>query len=189
MTNVNPLRPNDSQHSKNIKKFIWKKTGSSSYEGQDVVIVEGRNPDKEFKWEKIVMYIGIDDYKIYRIERGGGLYIYKKHKSGKLHLSYYKSEWKFGKQYIPEHLLGTAAESLVYKYEAYILNVETDKKKIKVNDYGDGIDMGKLNLPYHPKFWKELNTPPDTKFYKRIKSDLEALFGVPLEKQYQLVNK
>ncbi|MGY6647351.1 carboxypeptidase-like regulatory domain-containing protein [Wenyingzhuangia sp. IMCC45574] len=187
MSEVNPIRPGTSFHKRNLKKFNWKKIGSSSYEGEDVVILEGSNPDK--KWEKMTIYVGIDDYKIFRIERGSALYIYKKHKDGQMYLSYYKNEWGFPKDKMPPHIIRTIGESLHYKAEAFVLNIITDKKKTKIRDYGLGLDMGSLNLPYHPEFWKELNTPPDTKFYKKNKSELEGLFGVPLEKQYQLMNK
>ncbi|NIJ45267.1 hypothetical protein FHR24_001706 [Wenyingzhuangia heitensis] len=187
MHEVNPFTPSDSEHARNLKKFTWKKTGDSSYEGEDVLILEGQNPDK--KWEKITVYIGLDSYKVYRIERGRTLYIYKKHKSGKVHLSYFKNEWGFPKHMIPRELHGTAAETLHYRMEAFVLNVETDRKKTNIVDYGFDKDMGSLDLPYHPEFWKSLNTPPDTKFYLKNKEEIEGLFGVPLETQYQLSNQ
>ncbi|MGY6647353.1 carboxypeptidase-like regulatory domain-containing protein [Wenyingzhuangia sp. IMCC45574] len=186
---LNPLIPtNSEEHSRNIKKFNWKKVGSSSYEGEDVVILEGSNPNK--KWEKITLYVGIDNYQVFRIERGKGLYIFKKHIDGNVYLSYYKSDWRFPKWNIPAHLHGTPAETLEYKSEAFVLDIETeDKKKMRIKDYGAELDMAAMNLPYHPEFWKELNTPPDTKFYKKLKKELEGLYGVPLETQYQLINK
>ncbi|WP_010135914.1 carboxypeptidase-like regulatory domain-containing protein [Ochrovirga pacifica] len=187
MSEVNPIRPGDSFHKRNLKKFEWKKTGSSSYEGEDVVILEGTNPEKS--WEKMTFYVGIDNYKIYRIERGDALYIYKKHKDGKMYLSYYCNQWGFPKDKMPSNIIGTVGETLHYKAEAFVLNVITDKKKTKIKDYGLGLDMGSLDLPYHPEFWQKLNMPPDTKFYKKHKEELEGLFGVPLEKQYQLMNK
>ncbi|WP_010136417.1 carboxypeptidase-like regulatory domain-containing protein [Ochrovirga pacifica] len=187
LNDTNPLTPNDSEHARNLRKFAWKKTGSSSYEGEDVVILEGKNPDID--WEKIILYVGIDKYQIFRIERGRSLFIYKKHNNGKVYLSYYKNQWRFPKSHIPRNLWGTAAETLEYKSEAFVLNVITDKKKMKIKPYGVDIDMGSLDLPYHPEFWANLSLPPDTKFYKRIKSELEGLYGVPLEKQFELVNK
>ncbi|NIJ45268.1 hypothetical protein FHR24_001707 [Wenyingzhuangia heitensis] len=187
MCEVNLLRPGNSFHKRNLKKFDWVKTGSSSYEGEDVLILLGTNPKKT--WEKVTLYIGLDDYKIFKLESGNSLYIYKKHQNGKLYLSYYRNSWGFPKDNIPPEMLGTRAESLNYKAEAFVLNVTLDKKKTKVKDYGLGLDMGSLDLPYHPKFWKKLNTPPDTKFYKKNKTELEGLFNVPLEKQYQLSNK
>jgi hypothetical protein len=184
---VNPLRPIESQHRRNLKKFIWKKIGDSSYEDEDVLILEGQNPKK--KWEKIKMFIGMDSYKVYRIERGQALYIFKKHSNGKLYLSYHKNEWSFPKDKIPKHYLNTPAKDMHYRLEAFVYKIETDKKKIKVRDYGVDKDMGALDLPYHPEFWKNLVLPPETKFYKKIKSELEGIYGVPLETQYKLVNK
>ncbi|GAA4231273.1 hypothetical protein GCM10022291_03400 [Postechiella marina] len=184
---VNPLRPGNSQHSRNLKKFKWSKIGDSSYEGEDVVILEGKNPKKA--WEKMKFYIGIDSYKVYRIERGNSLYIYKKHKTGKMVLSYTKGEWRFPKDKIPKQYLGTPGETLEYKREGFVLNVETNKKKIKVKPFGVEKDMGSIELPYNPVFWQNLNMPPDTKFFKKIKKQLEGNYGVPLEKQFELVNK
>jgi len=187
MYNVNPIKPNNSMHKVNLKRFKWVKIGDSSYEDEDVIVVEGKHP--KLDWEKIKIYIGIDSYKIYKIERRAAIYIYKKHVSGKMVLSYYRTNWGFPRHAVPEHLLGTSAESLHYKVEAFVLDVETDKKKMKAYPYGDDMDMGILDLPYNPDFWKNLSVPPDTKFYTRIKNELEGLYGVSLEKQYQLVNK
>lgn len=187
MFHVNPLRPNDSQHARNLKKFTYKKTGDSSYEGEDVVIIEGRNP--KLDWEKMTFYIGVDTYKVYKIERGRSLYVYKKHRTGKMVLSYFKNEWSFPKHMIPKELQGTLAETLRYKTEAFIYSVETNKKNIRIVPFGVETDMGSLDLKYDANFWKNLSMPPDTKFYTRIKNELEGLFGVSLEKQYKLVNK
>ncbi|GAA4231269.1 hypothetical protein GCM10022291_03390 [Postechiella marina] len=186
LAQLNPFRPNDSQHSRNIKKFIWKKTGDSSYEGEDVVILEGKNP--KMKWESIKLYVGVDSYKVYRIERGKTLYIYKKHQSGKLVLSYYKHDWHLSKDRIDmayrKHIKETH-----FKAEAFVYKVITNKKQIRVSPYGINLDIGMDNLPYKKVFWDNLSAPPDTKFYKKIKDGLEGQFGVPLEKQYLLVNK
>lgn len=184
--NVNPLRPHESQHKRNLKKFIWKKTGESSFEGEDVLIIKGQNP--KIDWEKITLYIGVETYKVYRIERGTTLYVYKKHKSGKLVLSYFRNQWKLKKHMIPKEYLNTDVETSHFKTEAFVYNVETDKKKIRVVPFGEETDMGILELPYHGVFWKNLSMPPDTKFYKRIKNELEGLYGVSLEKQFQIVN-
>lgn len=186
MHEVNPLRPISSQHKRNLKKFNWVVDGETSYEGEEVLVLKGTNPKKD--WEKLVLYIGIDSYKIYRIERAKALYIYKKHQSGKLVLSYYKNDWNFPKWNIPKHLLGTQAETLRYQLEAFVYHVETDKKKMRIRAYGADKDMGNLELSYDPVFWKNLSLPPDTKFYKKIKSQLEGNYGVPLETQYNLVN-
>jgi hypothetical protein len=49
--------------------------------------------------------------------------------------------------------------------------------------------MGSLELPYDAAFWENLNTPPDTNFYKKLKKEQGEIFGVPLDVQYALVNK
>jgi hypothetical protein len=187
MNDVNPLRPNGSQHSRNLKKFLWNKIGESTYEGEDVLILEGKNPKK--KWETIVFYLGIDTYKIYRIERSKSIFVYKNHKSGKLVLNYFKNEWNFPKWNMPAEILGTDGETLNYKIEAFVYNIETDKKKMKFKSFGGEQDMGSLELPYDAAFWENLNTPPDTKFYKKLKKEQGEIFGVPLDVQYALVNK
>ncbi|SDX92566.1 CarboxypepD_reg-like domain-containing protein [Lutibacter oricola] len=184
MASGNPLRPSDKKP--NLKKYKWKKIGDSSYDGEDVVIVKG-TPEKG--WGFITFYIGLDNYGIYRIESGKSLYVYKKHKSGKLHLNYHSKEWGFGRSMIPKQYWNTEAEKMTYRLEAFVLNVETDKKKIKVRNYGGQTDMGSIDLEYHEDFWKNLSMPPDTKFFKRIKSELEGWYGVPLERQFELVNK
>jgi hypothetical protein len=184
MGSANPFRYSDKKP--NLKKYIWKKIGDTSYEGEDVVIISGKNKKGT---DPITFYIGLDDYKVFRIERNKALFLYKKHKSGKLHLSYYKNEWGFGKNMIPKQYWNTEAEKMSYRIEAFVLNVETLKSKIKVRDFGSDTDMGSLTLPYNSNFWKSLSMPPDTKFYKKIKSELENMYGVPLETQYELVNK
>ena len=63
------------------------------------------------------------------------------------------------------------------------------RKKIRVRDYGIELDMAAIDLPYDTNFWSNLSLPPDTKFYKKIKSDLEGLYGVKLETQFNIVNK
>ncbi|KAA5823736.1 carboxypeptidase-like regulatory domain-containing protein [Algibacter amylolyticus] len=184
MANGNPLRPSEKQP--NLKKFTWKKIGDSSYEGEDVLILEGTGKKQ---WNKIKLYIGIDTYSVYRIEKQKALYIYQKHQNGKLYLSYYANEWGFQRDMIPEQYWNTEAEKMSYRLEAFVYNIEIDKKKIRIKSFGDDTDMGSLDLPYHPQFWRNLSMPPDTKFYKKIKSELESNYGVSLEKQFELVNK
>ena len=181
---LNPFRPQYSKHKVKLKKFKWKKVGDSSYEGEDVIIVEGKQ-DRH----KIKLYIGIDTYKVYRIERGKALFIYKSFDEKRLVLSYFKDEWILQSQHIPSKFNNTDVANTQYKTEGFVYNVETNKKQIKVVPYGEDTDMGDIELPYHPIFWKNLRLPPDTKFYKKIKKGLESNYGVPLEKQYELVNK
>lgn len=183
MASGNPLSPSDKQP--NLKKYEWKKIGDSSYEGEDVVIVKGTGKNK---YDNITFYIGVENYAIYKIEMPKSLYLYKKHKSGKLYLNYYAREWGFGRDMIPKQYWDTEAEKMTYRLEAFVYNVETDKKKIKVRSFGGDKDMGSQELQYHPEFWENLSMPPDTKFFKKIKAELEGLYGVSLEKQYELSN-
>ena len=185
MASGNPLRP--SEKKPNLKKYNWKKIGDSSYDGEDVVIVKGTHNSN--KWDFITFFIGLDNYAIYRIERPKSLYLYKKHKSGKLHLNYYSREWGFGRDMIPEEYWNTEAEKMTYRLEAFVYDVETDKKKIRVRKYGGDTDMGSVDVPYNEQFWNTLSMPPDTKFYKKIKSELEGLYGVSLQNQFKLSNK
>lgn len=184
MATGKPLRPSDRKP--NFKKYKWEKIGDSSYEGEDVVIIKG-TPLKG--WGSITFYIGLDNYGVYKIENGNSLYLYEKHKSGKLHLNYYSKEWGFGRDMIPKQYWGTEAEKMTYRLEAFVYNVETDKKKIRVINYGGDTDMGSIDLEHHEDFWRKLSMPPDTKFFKRIKLELEGLYGVPLERQFELINK
>lgn len=185
MANGNPLRPSDKRP--NLKKFKWKKIGDTSYEGEDVVIIEGTSIKQ--KWTKIKYYIGLDTYSVFKIERGKALYLFKKHNNGKLYLSYYAHEWGFGRNMIPEEYWNTEAEKMSYRLEAFVQNIETNKKKIKVSAFGGETDMGSQELDYHPEFWNNYSMPPDTKFFKKIKKELESNYGVPLETQFKLVNK
>ena len=182
--NLNPFRPHSSQHKVNLKKFIWKRVGDSSYEGEDVIIVEGKKD-----WRKIKLFIGIDTYKVYRIERGKTLYIYKSFDEKRLVLSYYKNEWKLQAEHIPNRYKNTDVANTTYKTEGFVYKIESNKKRIDVNPFGEETDMGLIKLPYNAKFWNNLRLPPDTKFYKTIKKGLESNFGVPLETQFELVNK
>ena len=182
--NLNPFRPHNSKHKVKLKKFDWKKVGDSSYEGEDVIIVEGT-----LDWLKIKLYIGIDSYKIYRIERGKALFIYKSFDKKRLVLSYFKDEWKLQSQHIPRKYSNTDVSNTHYKTEGFVYHIETNKKRIDVYPYGEETDMGLVELPYNSSFWNNLSLPPDTKFYKKIKEGLESNYGVPLEKQYELVNK
>ena len=84
----NPLR-----RGLEVSSYKWKKTGTSSYDGEDIVIIEGiRNYTDSLK-----LYIGFDTYSIYKIEFSKvpkigksltGTYIYKKHKDSRLYLCF-----------------------------------------------------------------------------------------------------
>ena len=75
------------------------------------------------------------------------------------------------------------------RHEAIILGVVTDKKQFTAKGYEEhNKELNEINLPYNPEFWNNLSLPPDTDFYKKIKAELEANYGVPLELQYKAVN-
>ena len=48
--------------------------------------------------------------------------------------------------------------------------------------------MGDIPVKYNEAFWKNLSIPPETKFYKKNVRDLESIYGVPLDEQFQLAN-
>ena len=173
-----------------IKKYKWKKVGESSYDNEDIVIVEGRKGN-----EFIKLYIGIDTYSIYKLETSdlNAIYVYKKNKDGKLYLSYHNREWitsaPLNEQ--QKYLLKANSNSIkvAYRHEAYVVDIETDRKKIKYSDnFGLVKDMGDIEVKYNPEFWSNFSVPPDSEFFKKIKSELESHFGVPLETQFKLVN-
>ncbi len=70
-----------------------------------------------------------------------------------------------------------------------MLGIKTDKKQFTAKSYEEhDMDMGEIKLPYNPVFWKNLSLPPDSAFYKKIKSELESNYDVPLETQFKASN-
>lgn len=187
MATRNPIR-----NGINLKQYKWTKKGDTSYDGEDVVIMEGRKG----KWNFIRLYIGVDTYGIYKIETSDldAVYVYKKNKDGKLYLSYHNRVWE-SEELLPEFQRKLAKKpegtkvKVAYRHEAFVMNIETDRKKIKFGKhYNQVMDMGDMKVPYNAEFWKNFNVPPDTEFFRKIKSELESHYGVPLKKQYELVN-
>lgn len=178
-----------------LKNFKWKKTGDTNYDGEDVLIIEGRKGKYNYRR----FYIGIDTFKVYKIETSvsNAVFIYKKNDEGKLYLSYHNRAWnKPREQKLDEHtrkLMGkNAPESIMvaYRQEVYVLGVETNKKNMNVESFGGfGTDIGDVKVRYDAMFWKNFSVPPDTKFFKKIKTELQDNFGVPLETQFQYANK
>ena len=173
--------------------YKWKITGDSSYDGEELIIVEGKNKDNQAQFVRL--YIGLETYGIYKYETSinNAVYIYKKNNEGKLYLSYHNREWK-SEEPISDYLknllkLKTNTISLSYRHEAVILGLETESKKINIRTYGKGrTDIGDLKIKYNPIFWKNLSMPPDSKFYLKNKKELEGIFGVPLETQFKVIN-
>jgi len=190
MLDHNPLRGG-----LRIEDYKWSRVGDSYYDGEDVLIFEGRSDKKTLR-----LYIGMDTYKIYKIEnsQSNAVFVYKKNKEGKLYLSYHNREFKtrkvpdeslkktlkYANKPIPEHF------KLAYRHEIFVLGIEEDKKKFDVKNYGGfGKDMGDVDISYNEEFWQTFPVPPDTEFYLKIKSELESHYGVPLKTQFQYVNK
>ena len=126
----NPLRKGI-----NINTYVWKTIGDSTYDEEDVIIIQGVISGQE----TIELYIGLDSFKIYKLEMekkpkiGKSLsatYIYKKNKSDKLYLSYHQREWK-GASKLPENvkraMINTSKTPpvyipIAYRHEVYVLD-------------------------------------------------------------------
>ena len=189
MAQIDPIRQGFS-----LKDYDWSKTGDTSYDGEDIVIIEGRKKDK--KKDFIRLYIGIDTYGIYKMElaRLNALFIYKKDLNGKLVLSYHNRD-PFFQGTISEQKrkllnLKTTKVKCAYRHEAIVLSVIFDKKKFDIeNINSERRDMGDFDINYNPTFWDTINLPPETAFYKKSVKDLESIYGVPLETQFNAVNQ
>lgn len=190
MIDHNPLRDGLS-----VEDYQWTRVGDSYYDGEDVLIIEGKSNKKTLR-----LYIGMDTYKIYKIEnsQSNAVFIYKKNKEGKLYLSYHNRDYKtkkvpdeklkkilrFANKPVPSHF------KLAYRHEVFVLGIEEDRKKFDVKNYGGfGTDMGDVEISYNEDFWQTFPVPPDTEFYLKIKSELESHYGVPLITQFQFVNQ
>jgi len=188
MSTTNPIR-------KGIKtnNYNWTKTGVSSYDGEDIAIIEGKG--KKNIWEWIKLYIGIDTFSVYKIESSNlnSVWIYKKNRDGKIVLSYHNRTWQkdLPVNNIQQQLMGVNTKSVKasYRHEAFVLGIETDRKKINVgNIEGYKIDMGDIPVKYDPTFWDNFSMPPETEFYRKYAVELSSIFGVPLDVQFKLVN-
>ncbi len=192
MININPLR----DFYASLKKMDWKKTGDTTYDGEDVVILEGTK-EKVKNVGKLVttVYIGFDTNNVYKIEcsAGNAVYQYAKNADGKMYLSYHRREYP-GRETISarhQQALGLDKPQITsaYRHEAFVLSVITDKKKMTTKGYdASNKEMADIKLPYNEEFWKNLSLPPETAFYKKIKAELESNYGVPLETQFKFVN-
>lgn len=77
-----------------------------------------------------------------------------------------------------------------YKHEVYVLGIETNSKKVYGSDYKIyKKDMGDIEFTYNAALWKTLSLPPATEFYKKSVKELESIYGVPLETQFNAVNR
>lgn len=186
---INPLRMGINQ-----KSYKWKKVGDSSYDGEDLVIIEGVGIKN--KWRKLKLYIGVESYGVYKIETSDldAVWVYGKDANGKLMLSYHNRVWKKSLPIdnMQRKFLKTDKNKVKvsYRHELYILGIETNKKKIDIGNYeGYKKDMGDIDIKYNPNFWNNFSMPPETAFYKKGVKELESIYGVSLETQFKAVNK
>lgn len=184
-----------------IRSYKWKKVGDSSYDGEDIIIVEGTTNKVDF----VRLFIGFDTYSIYKIEMykdpqiGKSLeatYIYKKNDKGKLYLSYHNREWKGSSklterikqimqnngQYVPNYI------PIAYRHEVFVLEVQEDKKKFDMAGVQGDMDMTLFKVPFDTDFWKNISLPPETTFFKKNIKELESLYDVPIETQFKYSN-
>ena len=182
--------------------YKWKKVKNSSYDGEDINIIEGLNDTSSLK-----LYIGYDTFKIYKIEitrkppkKGKylySLYLYKKNKEGKLYLSYHNREWK-GSGKVTENVKRILLKQkkitgnyipIAYRHEVFVLELEEDKKRFEKYKTIEEMDMTLYDIPYNKYFWDNVSLPPETLFYKKNISELESLFNVPIEDQFKFSNQ
>ena len=181
--------------------YKWKKIENSSYDGEDINIIEGLNDTSSLK-----LYIGYDTFKIYKLEitrnppkKGKylhSLYLYKKNKEGKLYLSYHNREWR-GSGKLTENMKRILLKQkkitgnyipIAYRHEVFVLELEEDKKRFEKYKTIEEMDMTLYDIPYNKYFWDNVSLPPETLFYKKNSGELESLFNVPIESQFKLSN-
>ena len=192
----NPLRKG-----LNFSSYKWETIGDSSYDDEDVIIVEGVISGEE----TITLYIGLDSYKIFKLEMdkkpkiGKSLtatYIYKNNKANKLYLSYHQREWK-GASKLSENVrraMISASKTppvyipIAYRHEVYVLDLVEDKSLFQTGESVSNLDMSNYESDYDYVFWKSLSMPPETKFYRKNIEELEGVYGVSLENQFKYTN-
>lgn len=193
----NPLRKG-----LNLNSYKWETIGDSSYDNEDVMIVQGVMSGEE----TITLYIGLDSSKIYKLEMekkpkiGKSLkatYIYNNNKADKLYLSYHQREWK-GASKLPENVrraMISASKTppvyipIAYRHEVYVLNLVEDKSKFKTGESVSNLDMYNYESNYDVQFWESLSIPPETNFYRKNVEELEGIYNVPLEDQFKYANR
>ena len=185
-----------------LTSYKWETIGDSSYDNEDVMIVQGVISGEE----TITLYIGLDSSKIYKLEMekkpkiGKSLkatYIYKNNKADKLYLSYHQREWK-GASKLPENVrraMISASKTppvyipIAYRHEVYVLNLVEDKSKFKTGESVSNLDMSNYESNYDVQFWESLSIPPETNFYRKNVEELEGIYNVPLEDQFKYANR
>jgi hypothetical protein len=189
----------------NVRSYKWKKIGVSNYDGEDVIILEGKGLDVRGNNRTLKLFIGFDSYSIYKLEMTkvplnaksmDVIYVYKKNSEGKLYLSYHNREYKTEAKVTDriKNLLIRSAKKpreyipMAFRHEVFVIGVEQDKKKFDNSGITGQMDMTLFKITHNMNFWKNISLPPETKFYKKNVSELESLFGVPIETQFQYSN-
>ena len=192
----NPLRKGI-----NINSYKWETIGDSSYDNEDVIIVHGAIVGRE----NITLYIGLDSFKIYRLEMEkkpqigkslSAIYIYKNNTDNKLYLSYHQREWK-GSSKLPENVRRAMISAskkppvfvpIAYRHEVYVLDLTENKSQFSKEESVSNLDMSKYSSTYDKAFWESLSIPPKTEFYIKNVKELEGIYGVSLEDQFKFAN-
>ena len=192
----NPLRQGI-----NLRSYKWQKKENSTYDNEDVIVAKGVIKNEE----TLMLYIGMDTFKIYKLEvskipkQGKSIistYIYKKNNKGKLYLSYHQREWK-GSAALSENVKRVLRSNgktppkyipIAFRHEVYVLKIEENKSYFDTGDVTYNMDMTKYTTRYDPKYWEKLSIPPNTRFYNKNISELVNLYDVPLENQFKYSN-
>ena len=193
---MNPLR-----NGTPIRSMKWKKTEVTTYDDEDVIVYEGISES-----ENIKLFIGFDTYKIYRVERSwkpnigrsqNGIWIYKKDSESKLYLSYHQREW-IGARKLPENVKnilisnGKSVPNFVpveFRHELFVLGIKKNKKDFdSFKETLEQKDMSLYKINYNDNFWKNINLPPETSYFRKNISELESLYDVPIETQFKFSN-
>lgn len=196
----NPLRKSIS-----VRSYKWRKLGVSNYDREDVIIINGTGLDDRGNERTLKLFIGFDTYSIYKLEFSkvpltgksmDGIYVYKKNSEGKLYLSYHNREYKAAAK-VTDRIKNLLLQSgqkprqyipMDYRHEVFVIGVEEDKKMFDYTGITGQKDMTLFKISYDLNFWKNISLPPKTKFYKENISELESLYGVPIETQFEYSN-
>ena len=77
-----------------------------------------------------------------------------------------------------------------YKHEVFVLGIHKDSKTVNASEYKSfKEDIGDISFKYNPVFWQNFSLPPATAFYKKSVKELESIYNVPLEVQFNAVNR
>jgi hypothetical protein len=191
MTRIDPLRRGIS-----INDYNWTKIGDTSYDGDGIIIIQGESKTKQkHPYLDPILYIGVKDYKVYKTTNMSStvVYIYKKNKDGKLYLSYHNHYTRRFQKLTEQQqtILQTKRKKakLSLRNEVIVLGIETNKKNIdtKRSDVHRK-KMEDVDVKYNSFFWNNFNLPPASEYYKKSVNELESIYGVPLETQFNLVN-